>query len=253
MLKIEEVDELKSSVLPEDTNFLHSSIVSFYDQLAKFKKDHPSAPASSHIRFSQKQSIDLYFNEKMIKSIGVNASKSRVLQEIAICGCNFSLGSVQKLNAGILKCPQLKRLRLNFCLNRQELLSELTPALTSPAKVQLEVIDLSCNGLTDNDAAEVAAKIIVTHGEFRDEIFWKYGLRNELPPPSQIQGVKKIDLSFNKLSEKTAYHLGRVLQADRYVHAVSLRANLVDNLAADALVKNLNENTTLFNLDLRDN
>jgi hypothetical protein len=41
---------------------------------------------------------------------------------------------------------------------------------------------LAANGLTDADASDLLQKIIVHHCEHRDEIYWRYGLRNELPP-----------------------------------------------------------------------
>jgi hypothetical protein len=58
----------------------------------------------------------------------------------------------------------------------------LMPALCSPNKVPIEDLNLAANGLSDSDSGELFSKIIVTHTENRDEIFWKYGLRNELPP-----------------------------------------------------------------------
>jgi Leucine-rich repeat (LRR) protein len=129
----------------------------------------------------------------------------------------------------------------------------LQPALTSPKNLPLEELNLAGNGLTDNDAADILAKVIVTHCECRDEIFWKYGLRNELPPHSSLRGLKKIDLSFNKLGERTVYQLGRTLAPDRYIAAVSLRSNMVENQHAVDLLYNLKDNHSLFNLDLRDN
>ena len=58
----------------------------------------------------------------------------------------------------------------------------LMPALCTTNKVPIEDLNLAANGLSDSDSGDLFSKIIVTHTENRDEIFWKYGLRNELPP-----------------------------------------------------------------------
>jgi hypothetical protein len=73
------------------------------------------------------------------------------------------------------------------------------------------------------------SKILIHHCEFRDEIFWKYGLRNEVPPHEEVVGIKLLDLSFNKLSEKATYLIGKTLKTDRYLLALNLRSNQVSN------------------------
>lgn len=98
-------------------------------------------------------------------------------------------------------------------------------ALSSPDKVPLQELNLAANGLTDNDCSELLAKILTHHCEFRDEIYWRYGLRNEVPKHDEVIGLKSIDLSFNKLSEKAAYFLGKTLKTDRYLLAMNLRSN----------------------------
>lgn len=72
LLKYEEVNELMSSTRPEDVNMVHSSVVSFYDHLAKFYAKHPTPPASSHVRYNPLQSVDCYYNEKLLKAIAMN-------------------------------------------------------------------------------------------------------------------------------------------------------------------------------------
>jgi hypothetical protein len=72
LLRIEEVDELLSSTNPEDSNMVHGSILSFFERVQKFKKEHPSPPTSSNVRGFELLSLDCYFNERFIKSIGFN-------------------------------------------------------------------------------------------------------------------------------------------------------------------------------------
>jgi len=66
---------------------------------------------------------------------------------------------------------------------------------------------------------------VTTHNECRDEIFWQYALRDEKPPLNEIIGVKKLDLSFNKLGNQTAMYISRALKTDQYLRQVNLRSN----------------------------
>lgn len=112
---------------------------------------------------------------------------------------------------------------------------------------------MAANSLTDADSAEILSKILLKHSEYRDEVFWKYGLRNELPPPSEVVGIKKLDVSHNKLAAQTCYYFGNVLRTDRYVLAINLRSNQITHQSAKDLFACLANNNTLFNLDLRNN
>lgn len=192
-------------------------------------------------------------NEKLVKSIARNLSRSNSLVELTIVGINLSVASAEQLNQGILKSPKLSKLRLNFCLLRKELVYALLPSFCSPTLVPLTELNLAANGMTDHDCADLFTKIITAHAESRDEVYWKYGLRNELPPASQLVGIKKLDLSFNKLGSKALFNLSNVIRHDRYILAINLRANLIDNDAASLLVDSISENKTLFCLDIRDN
>jgi hypothetical protein len=53
------------------------------------------------------------------------------------------------------------------------------PALTNPQELPIENLSLAANGLTDAESGELVAKIISMHTIMRDEIIWKYALRNE--------------------------------------------------------------------------
>jgi len=51
-------------------------------------------------------------------------------------------------------------------------------------------LSLAANGLTDAESGELVARIISMHTIIRDEIIWKYALRNEYPPPDKFAGLK---------------------------------------------------------------
>jgi hypothetical protein len=107
--------------------------------------------------------------------------------------------------------------------------------------------------LSDEDAGYLVSKIVVLHCESRDELYWKYGLRNEIPPYEAVIGIKKLDLSFNKLGKRALLGIGNALKTDRYLLSLNLRSNLITNEQAVEFLACLNSNETLFNLDIRDN
>lgn len=80
----------------------------------------------------------------------------------------MSLSSAEKFNRGLLNASGLKKLRLNFCLNRRELLVALMPSLTNPELVPLLELNLAANGLTDLETGELVSRIVIKHCEYRD-------------------------------------------------------------------------------------
>jgi hypothetical protein len=68
-----------------------------------------------------------------------------------------------------------------------------------------------------------------------------------------LVGIKQLDLSFNKLGENAVLAIGKAIKADRYLLALNLRSNVIQNNQALNLITCLNFNNSLFNLDLRDN
>lgn len=157
------------------------------------------------------------------------------------------------MNNGLLGASSLQKLRINFCLYKKELLQALVPALTSPALCPIYELDLAANAMNDEDAGEILSKIVILHCESRDETYWKYGLRDELPPYEAVVGIKKLDLSFNKLGRKTLLGIGTALKTDRYLLSLNLRSNLITVEQAKEFLTCLKTNNTLFNLDLREN
>lgn len=66
-------------------------------------------------------------------------------------------------------------------------------------------------------------------------------------------GLKKIDLSFNKLGKFAAFHISRALKIDSYLRALNLRSNQFDEKDVESFYENMTLNQSLLNLDLRDN
>jgi hypothetical protein len=127
------------------------------------------------------------------------------------------------------------------------------PVLTDPEAFPVRELSLAANGLTDADFGEQVAKIVSMHMEKRDEVVWKYALRDELPPTEALEGLKKFDLSFNKLGSKTVFAIGKALKNDKYLISLNLKQNMLNDENAKLLLSYLEDNETLFNLDMRYN
>ena len=54
----------------------------------------------------------------------------------------------EKLNAGVLYNKSLKKFRVNFCINKREILQILLPCLTN--SMNLEEINLAANDFNDD-------------------------------------------------------------------------------------------------------
>ena len=155
-----------------------------------------------------------------------------------------------KLNSGILFNKTIKKVRLNFCINKLEILKVLMPCLTK--SMNIEEINLAANDL-DDEYAYMLNKILSSHQEKKDEIIWKYGLRNERPPLTSMSSLKRFNLSHNRLTVKTVRIINRSVKSDNYCRALSLRANNLDTESVEELYDALKDNGSMFNLDLRQN
>jgi hypothetical protein len=98
---------------------------------------------------------------------------------VAICGINLSKDACESLNQGLLTANLLNSLKLNFCITKRDCLLALMPALCSPDRVPLSELSLAANGFTDEDFGDLIAKVVISHQEARDIVYWKYGLRSE--------------------------------------------------------------------------
>ena len=183
-----------------------------------------------------------------MKSIAINLKNTRALQELTLCGYRMTDLCAAKLNSGILLNKTIKKVRLNFCIYKREILETLMPCLTK--SMHLEEINLSANDL-DDEYAYMLNKLISSHQEAKDEIIWQYGLRNEKPPVTRMNSLKKLNLSHNQLTIRTVRVINRSIKSDNYCRALSLRANLLDSESVAELYDALKDNSSMFNLDLR--
>lgn len=184
----------------------------------------------------------MHSNERLIKSISQNLSKTKALQELVLCGIHMNKTSVQLLVSGLEKAKCLNKLMIHFCISKRDTLTKLIPVLSNPNLVPIEELSLMANGLTDRNMGELVSKIIVGHFEARDVVQWKYGLRNEQAPSHELLGLKSLDLSFNKLGAEAAKALSLALKHDRYLRSLDLRHNQFSNSDALSILESLKNN-----------
>jgi hypothetical protein len=217
LIKLADAEELLSEKTIASCDMIHAAVSSFYERIAEYNLHNPRPPTNKKERGTELLSIAYWHNEKLLKSIAINLLKSTVITELTICGMNLSVKAAERLNKGLLSSSNCKKLRLNFCITNRSVLKALMPALCQPDKLPLQELSLAANALTDVECGELVAKIVISHGEARDEVFWVYGLRNELPPYEEIKGIKKLDISCNKLGDLTATKIARALKTDTFM------------------------------------
>ena len=193
-------------------------------------------------------SIDAFENIKLMKSIQENMRESRALREITLCGYRMTDSCAKQFNAGLLSNKSLRKVKINFGIYKLEILKIILPGLTESRN--LEEINLSANDMSD-EYCYMLNKLISSHQEYKDELIWQYGLRNEKPPFWQLQGLKKLNLSHNALTIKTIRVINRTIKSDNYCRCLNLRANDLNQEAISELYEALKDNGSMFNLDLR--
>ena len=130
------------------------------------------------------------------------------------------------------------------------MLEILLPCLTK--NIHIEEIDLAANELDDRSSASIAM-IVQAHQETKDHFIWQYGLRNEKPPRFKMQSLKRLDVSHNKFTRKSAFAFSRVIESDTYMRCLNLGANEFDEEAVGEFHEGMKSNYSVFNLDLREN
>ena len=68
-----------------------------------------------------------------------------------------------------------------------------------------------------------------------------------------MQSLKRLDLSHNKFTRKSAVDLSKVIKYDTYLRCLNLRANAFDEEAVREIHDGMKNNFSIFNIDLRHN
>lgn len=90
LVKLEDVQALLKTEVPEEANLLHASILSFYEKIKKFRKECTAPPPIASTRSEGFPfSIDAWCNKHLINAVSLNLMKSSSLSEVVICGLNL--------------------------------------------------------------------------------------------------------------------------------------------------------------------
>ena len=56
---------------------VHSTVASFFEQTQMFRNQNPQPPVSTNQRSSDLFSLDMYYNQSLMKAISANVSRSK--------------------------------------------------------------------------------------------------------------------------------------------------------------------------------
>ena len=188
---------------------------------------------------------------KITIGIGKHLSLSKNIENLSIFNFNFDQKLALNLSEGIINNKSIKKLNLNNCQISIDAYEILLKGLLNHEKI--EYLNLSNNNFEDK-YGNIIGRIISRQTYRRDQAIWLSGLRNEKPQSNEYAlGLISINLNGNKLSSSSAECITTSLASDQYIRSITLSNNLFDKNSCKKYIYMLRRNTTLLNIDLRDN
>ena len=188
---------------------------------------------------------------KITIGIGKHLSLSKNIENLSIFNFNFDQKLALNLSEGIINNKSIKKLNLNNCQISIDAYEILLKGLLNHEKI--EYLNLSNNNFEDK-YGNIIERIISRQTYRRDQAIWLSGLRNEKPQSNEYAlGLISINLNGNKLSSSSAECITTSLASDQYIRSITLSNNLFDKNSCKKFIYMLRRNTTLLNIDLRDN
>ena len=189
-----------------------------------------------------------------INKIIIGISKHLSLSNNIICLSiiNFELYSkyIELISKGISHNKSLQALKISRCLIQLSCYENLIRTLFDHPCISY--LDLSNNNFNDKYGT-IISKLIIKHSQRRDQIIWSYGLRNEKITSNINMGLISLNLSGNKLGNKSADIISKALGVDQYIRAVYLNDNEIENNSCKKFIYMMRKNLCILTLDLRGN
>jgi centrosomal protein CEP78 len=199
----------------------------------------------------EKEIEHLNIINKITIGIGKHLSLSKNIENLSIFNFNFDQKLALNLSEGIINNKSIKKLNLNNCQISIDAYEILLKGLLNHEKI--EYLNLSNNNFEDK-YGNIIGRIISRQTYRRDQAIWLSGLRNEKPQSNEYAlGLISINLNGNKLSSSSAECITTSLASDQYIRSITLSNNLFDKNSCKKFIYMLRRNTTLLNIDLRDN
>ncbi|CDW82224.1 UNKNOWN [Stylonychia lemnae] len=230
---------------------LKNDIEKFYQVQCKSEKlENQNGLDQGAIIGQQNKKLSANSSDNTHLGISKNLS-SGIMRQLSIIKIRLSNDGWGYLSQGLGKAQALYKLQVNLCNLSHQAIEMLQPGLKM--NQSLEVIDFSCNGITD-DCGGLLAKIVQEQSEMRDQVVWLHGLRGEKPKNLEEIGLKEFHLCYNKLGSNFIKALAKVVKYDEYLRVIDLKFNkITDNVVKSDLIPALKNNNSLTNLDLRNN
>jgi centrosomal protein CEP78 len=257
-LKKKELSLNMSNLSIKDVSILNEllSKYTYFEQIEIFSSKH--FKNDSKYKSNKYSKENLEFNDKLknisnkiIIGLSKNLSISKSLISLSLSCFEFDQKSSQIFSKGIMSNKFLKGLKIsesNIHLDSYELLIKGLYNHDS-----ITYLDLSNNNLGDK-FGNIIARLIAQQAQKRDQIVWSCGLRNEkVMNKDYSKGLRSINLSRNKLGKYSAEALANALGNEKYIRAIYLNNNRMDNGACKKLIYMMRKNLYILTLDLRNN
>ena len=187
---------------------------------------------------------------KIMIGISKHLSKSNNIISLSIINLELYSKYIELLTKAIINNKSLKELKISHCLIQLTCYEDLIKSLFNQSN--LIYLDLSNNNFNDKYGS-IISKLIIKQSQKRDQIIWSYGLRNEKITSNINMGLISINLSGNKLGNKSADYISKVLGLDQYIRAIYLNDNIIENNSCKKFIYMMRKNLCLLTIDLRGN
>ncbi|CAG9333004.1 unnamed protein product [Blepharisma stoltei] len=215
-------------------------------QTSNLDPENHSTFASSRERdeFEKKRKIK---GIKIFKAISENLEHNRHLTTLIFEQINIEFEGWNLLARGFNAKLPLSYIEITDCRLKDKDFACFAPSLVNLKF--LNILILSKNEL--EDCGFDLARVISKNNERVDEIVWLAGLRGEQPEMGGSgKGLEELNLSYNKLKDKTVYDLSSALYHDSIIKALDISYNSITIQGLQEIVSALYTNSTLLYLDI---
>jgi hypothetical protein len=214
-----------------------------------------SRPAKSSLNKTVKvqisklaQNHSLYNLGKLLEGFSFNFQNKGCLVSLKIQGFHFDSKAWIMMNHCLKVVVSLAEIQITKCDLRDEDLNVFSNGIDLK---ELGKIDLSFN-LLENDGCDIVSRVISRVNSCQVELEWSHGLRNGHPAP-QLGGLREVNLSHNKITDKGLINLTHGLFYDDFVKVLDLSGNLLTSSSFQEIFNLLQTNSALIIVNLLEN
>ncbi|CAG9318237.1 unnamed protein product [Blepharisma stoltei] len=186
----------------------------------------------------------------IFKAISENLEHNKHLTVLVLEQLNIEMEGWGLLGRGFTAKLPLNYLAIVECKLKDKEFACFAPSLGSLR--YLEALNLSRNDL--EDCGFDIARVISKNNERIDEGIWVAGLRGEQPEMVGYgKGLDELDLSYNKIKDKTIYDLSSALYTDTILKSLDISNNSISIQGLQEIISVLYSNSTLLYVNILGN